>query len=284
MVTAGGYMRKSDELATIYDYEVLSEAADLVMLITYDLHSETSYNNGGQAGEMSNRTYTERCIRYAALEIGAEKLLLGLSNFGTRYNQTDHKANNITYAEVLETQKKHNAVPVVNDAVADDCCFSYQEGGKNYIVYYESLDGTKRRISNVTQYGLAGTAFFHLRSENQDFFEYAAAKQTNTPFRDIDPSGWYAKGVSFAYDRALFNGVSDNRFAPNEDMTRSMLVTVLWRYAQKPVEGENSFTDVANGTWYTDAVTWAAQNGIVNGVGNNRFDPNGKITREQMAL
>ena len=68
-------------------------------------------------------------------------------------------------------------------------------------------------------------------------------------------------------------------------MTRAMLVTVLWRYEGSPKEGTNTFTDVSakDGSWYIDAVAWAAENGIVGGVGDNRFDPNGNITREQMA-
>ena len=66
-------------------------------------------------------------------------------------------------------------------------------------------------------------------------------------------------------------------------MTRAMLVTVLWRYEGEPEAGKNTFSDVPNGQWYTNAVAWAAENGIVGGVGNNRFDPDGEITREQMA-
>ena len=66
-------------------------------------------------------------------------------------------------------------------------------------------------------------------------------------------------------------------------MTRAMLVTVLWRYAGRPEAGKNPFTDVPAGQWYTEAVTWAAENGVVSGVGNGRFAPNGNITREQMA-
>ena len=67
-------------------------------------------------------------------------------------------------------------------------------------------------------------------------------------------------------------------------MTRAMLVTVLWRYAEKPAATQGStFSDVAQGQWYTDAVAWAAENGIVNGVGDGKFDPEGTVTREQMA-
>ena len=77
--------------------------------------------------------------------------------------------------------------------------------------------------------------------------------------------------------------MTKNTFEPDTSMTRAMLVTVLWRYAGKPAEGENTFTDVPAGLWYTDAVAWAAHNNIVSGVGDNKFDPNGNITREQMA-
>ena len=67
-------------------------------------------------------------------------------------------------------------------------------------------------------------------------------------------------------------------------MTRAMLVTVLWRYAGQPVEGSNSFTDVSSNVWYTQAVAWAAENGIVTGIGGGRFNPDGQITREQLAV
>ncbi len=97
------------------------------------------------------------------------------------------------------------------------------------------------------------------------------------------PNDWTHKGIGFAIRNGLFSGMSATTFEPDTAMTRAMLVTVLWRYAGKPIEGKNSFTDVPNGQWYSDAVTWAAKNGIVAGVGNGKFDPEGKITREQMA-
>lgn len=94
---------------------------------------------------------------------------------------------------------------------------------------------------------------------------------------------WAHEGIDFAVAMGLFNGISEDTFAPNRTMTRAMLVTVLWRYAGSPVAGENAFTDVENGLWYTDAITWAAENQIVTGVGNYRFNPKGDVTREQLA-
>lgn len=67
-------------------------------------------------------------------------------------------------------------------------------------------------------------------------------------------------------------------------MTRAMLVTVLWRMDGKPdTAGGSSFTDVPRGQWYTEAVAWAAENGVVNGVGGGKFEPDGNVTREQIA-
>ena len=104
-------------------------------------------------------------------------------------------------------------------------------------------------------------------------------------FVDINVKAWYHLYVDYAVTNGLFGGTSANTFEPETAMTRAMLVTVLWRYEGQPKGYQNTFTDVnaKDGSWYIDAVAWAAANGIVNGVGNNRFDPDGKITREQMA-
>ncbi len=102
-------------------------------------------------------------------------------------------------------------------------------------------------------------------------------------FKDVEELSWYCDAVQFVVDRGLFNGVSDTLFAPQRTMTRAMLVTVLYRYSQEKVEAESLFEDVPTDLWYSEAVTWAQQNGIVNGVGKGRFNPDGTITREQLA-
>ena len=104
-------------------------------------------------------------------------------------------------------------------------------------------------------------------------------------FRDVSMQVWYHSYVDYAVAHGLFSGTSDMTFDPEAAMTRAMLVTVLWRYEGKPTGYQNSFSDVneKDGKWYIDAVAWAAANGIVGGVGNGKFDPEGNITREQMA-
>lgn len=102
-------------------------------------------------------------------------------------------------------------------------------------------------------------------------------------FTDVNEHAWYYEGVNYAVTNGLMNGVGNNRFDPNGNMTRAMLVTVLWRYTGSPAASVNPFRDVPSDTWYTGAICWAAANGIVSGVSSDEFNPNGNITREQMA-
>ena len=108
--------------------------------------------------------------------------------------------------------------------------------------------------------------------------------ETPLPFTDVAEGDWFHDAVRYVYDNGLMDGVGDNQFAPNATTNRAMVVTILYRLAGEPaVSGDAAFTDVADGLWYTDAVLWAAQKGIVNGISATEFAPSGDLTREQLA-
>ena len=110
-------------------------------------------------------------------------------------------------------------------------------------------------------------------------------EQAPLPFHDVTEGDWFYDAVRYAYETGLMDGVEDSLFAPNSETTRAQLVTILYRLAGEPEPGGDSgFTDVEADTWYTDAVAWAAQNGIVNGVSDTEFAPGDDITREQLAV
>jgi hypothetical protein len=109
---------------------------------------------------------------------------------------------------------------------------------------------------------------------------------------DVSESDWFYGDVKYAYVNGLMTGVSATEFAPNAKLSRAMLVTVLFRYAKEQwsvgsgqwsEDGGTAFTDVPAGRWYSDAIAWAAANGSVTGVGDNKFAPDEYITREQFA-
>ena len=102
-------------------------------------------------------------------------------------------------------------------------------------------------------------------------------------FTDVPATAFYYEPVRWAVENGITTGVGSNRFDPDGYCTRGQVVTFLWRAAGKPAVSSNvSFTDVKPGAYYYEAVKWAVENGITQGVGGNKFDPDGLCTRGQV--
>lgn len=117
------------------------------------------------------------------------------------------------------------------------------------------------------------------------YAQSATAGQKALPFTDLVRDAWYYVAISFVCEKKLFNGVSENQFAPNGSVTRGMLATVLHRLAGEPTQSAEAtrFSDVFSGTWYEKGIHWSANVGIVNGMGDGSFAPSSNVTREQLA-
>lgn len=102
-------------------------------------------------------------------------------------------------------------------------------------------------------------------------------------FSDVDTSLWYHEGVDYVVRNKLMIGVSETLFHPNHNLTRGQLMLILYRMAESPeVDGKSPFTDVAEGQFYSDAVAWAYEHEIAQGMSDTRFVPNAPVTREQL--
>ena len=150
-----------------------------------------------------------------------------------------------------------------------------------------TLDAAEYTLPNgITARFPCGIAVLSAEEERMLYLPAAVKERIDNyaaPFTDVTEKDWFAPAARLAYAHFLMDGTAPGLFAPELSMSRAMLVTVLWRYEGAPEAGENSFADVPDGAWYTGAVAWAAAEGVVNGVGENKFDPDGNITREQMA-
>lgn len=113
----------------------------------------------------------------------------------------------------------------------------------------------------------------------------AAGSAAYRSFEDLSADGWYREDVEFMLKWGYMNGVSASRFQPDGPMTRAQFLTVLYRTKNSPASSgcRDPFTDVDESAWYGPAVLWGAQNGIVSGVSAGRFEPDGSVTREQIA-
>lgn len=112
-----------------------------------------------------------------------------------------------------------------------------------------------------------------------------AAFSESGAFTDVTPGNWFYEAVEYCRGNGLMAGKGSGRFAPNDNMTRAELATVLYRHAESPtVTVSPDFTDVKEDTWYTRAVAWAQEINIVSGYGNGRFGTNDPVRREDIAV
>ena len=103
------------------------------------------------------------------------------------------------------------------------------------------------------------------------------------PFTDASEKDWFYNDTMFVYKNGLMLGTSKTLFSPHGTVTRGMMATILWRMeGSLAPKGENGFTDVEAGMWYTDAITWTTENGIFAGYSKDKFGPDDPITREQL--
>lgn len=145
-------------------------------------------------------------------------------------------------------------------------------------------DGSGKTVSTVKKSDTVYTFTMPASAVNVGV-SYVKATETSseTKFNDVSANDWFASAVDYVTGKGMMNGTADNTFSPKANTTRGMVVTVLYRLENQPSTSAASFTDVASGAYYANAVAWANANGIVSGYGSGKFGPNDKVTREQLA-
>ena len=156
----------------------------------------------------------------------------------------------------------------------------------------------KDTIINVLQTGINGWAKVEVNGKNGYISEeyitklntkkdtYKVPSDTDLPFEDVDSDEWYYNAIKYSYENKIIMGYNLTTFAPNDKITRGMLVTILYRMeGSQNVLGKSKFPDVQDSKqYYYEAVKWASAKNIVSGYDTGKFGPNDNITREQLAV
>ncbi|MBR2736396.1 MAG: S-layer homology domain-containing protein, partial [Firmicutes bacterium] len=213
------------------------------------------------------------------LTLGTAEQTVTISN-----KETDKTALNEAI-EAAEADKDETAVskdggdvPEGEDWVTEEAAKALEEAVAKAKEVAENPNADQDEIDKATE---------AVKKAKEDFD--AAKKQgeycPSRKFTDVDISKWYHGALDYVLIKNYFNGTSDTTFEPESPMTRAMFVTVLSR-----MEGIDAgsytgsdFSDVETGKWFSAPIQWASQNGIVLGIGEGKFNPDGKVTREQMA-
>lgn len=157
-----------------------------------------------------------------------------------------------------------------------------QVAGKNYKVLAISADGTMELMTGVCVVE-NGKKVVKVTSAHLTTF-VVTGEEVNNPFKDVSASDYFFDPVLWAVEKNVTSGKTEDTFAPFDGCTRAQMVTFLWRAAGSPWASANAhFSDVAEGAYYADAVEWAIAAGITKGVSETKFNPDGSVTREQLA-
>ena len=270
-----------------------SIAAELFSFFNPDIcvsgYESSYFQNTGEASQDFALFRRTKDVAYADGNVGvyADKMDLFISDMGDPFDPntfTDKEGDSdaMKAAKASARAVRDQLKAIIPEAEAKD---------KNYMVEFNNSEA-----KTVCQYDYAiwnyTKSLIHYVAKDASG-EYAIVSTVsakgcdggeNCPsakFTDVDPAKWYHDAVDYVVRNGLFNGMSNTIFAPNESMTRAMLVTVLHRMEGEPAaKAESAFTDLTK-DWYKAAVEWAAENGIVNGMDAKHFNPEGKVTREQ---
>ena len=186
---------------------------------------------------------------------------------------------------------KKGSVITVQDADGKTLYTATALGSMSSVIFSSSDIKEGETYTVLVDGASVGTATAKLGTSTSDGGSFAPGQNQNggaqpggvSGFADVPQDNWFADAVKYVSENKLMNGTSTTAFSPNENMSRAMLATVLYRMSGETAEAGSSFGDVSSSAYYAAAVNWASSKGIVNGTGANAFAPNASITREQLA-
>ena len=186
---------------------------------------------------------------------------------------------------------KEGSVITVQDADGKTLYTATALGSMSSVIFSSSDIKEGETYTVLVDGASVGTATAKLGTSTSDGGSFTPGQNQNggaqpggvSGFGDVPQTSWFADAVKYVSENKLMNGTSTTAFSPNENMSRAMLATVLYRMSGETAEADSSFGDVSSSAYYAAAVNWASSKGIVNGMGADAFSPNASITREQLA-
>ena len=287
-----------------YDYQNLAKYCNYIMIMTYDEHYE-----GGTSGSVASYKFMEDSIKYALKYVESDKIVLGLPFFGRYWNEYDVGGRGVSLKLIDQILKDYNSVGIYDEETksmkATINVSEYQAQNDKYIFtagtytfWYENAQTLKEKINLVEKYNLKGTGSWALGQETsdiwkEDIFEKEEYIKEDTEleinkyvFDDIKSDSWSYEYINFVNQNNLMIG-NNNKFRPNDNLTRAEAVTIINRLVQVKkikynyINEDISFSDIYNHWAYEDIYN-CYKMGLIKGYKDGTFRPNEKITREEI--
>lgn len=284
-----------------YDYKGLSEYADYLMIMAYD---ESWDSPDSPIGPVASISFSERSIQYAIKQgVPKDKIVYGLPFYGRIWKLDGPTAEGrrltgwgVSSTRVDPVVKKFNGKILFDEKTQSSyATFTIPKGEHhligstkltegNYVIWYENERSLKAKLRLPTKYGIKGTGSWALFHETPDTWDYYTLWLNGRFFTDVKPGFWAEGNIHFISQKGWMTGTSSTTFAPNAPLTRAEGAVILVRALGKD-EGTpqaTRFNDVA-GHWAQNEIELARELGYIQGVGENYFQPDTPLTREQLA-
>lgn len=278
-----------------YDYIKLAEYSDYLMLMTYDEHYQ-----GSEAGAVAGYPFVEKSIQTALEKIPEDKLVLGMAFYGRLWKQgtsnggygvSNYMVENliaqyrgkVVYDSVERSPK---ATITILDSDTKPVVFGRTLEAGSYDIWYENQESIKSKLALVGKYDLKGTGSWSLGQETKSTWDYYSLWLDSLYFADVQ-NNWARQFILSVLNKGWMIGVSSSQFMPDSPVTRAQAAVVLVRalgidttaVSQSP----SSFSDTER-HWANIEIEAARLNGLVEGTGAGKYEPDKAMTREQMAV
>lgn len=234
---------------------------------TFSVAVEFSGNPGFQSLQ-AKVLYDEDLLTCTEVKAGAL-----LRDNGTIFGGNEKLTGKATFAGI-------NVDLVEGDGVLAELTFRAEKSGSADL----SLELVTLSASGKAIPAELGSATVRVLSRPGDSEDEPSANKLNVSFSDVPESHWAHSYIQNVVRQGLFTGISNTQFGPDIPVTRGMFVTVLYGHAGAPSVTAADFSDVSPSAWYARSISWASGQGIVSGIGDDKFGPELSITREQLAL
>ncbi|MCT4594551.1 MAG: S-layer homology domain-containing protein [Anaeromicrobium sp.] len=290
----------------MYDYEELAKYSDYLMIMAYD----ESWS-GGDPGPVASISFVEKSIQYGLNEgVPSHKMVLGIPFYGRIWNiddtldKTKEKSEKIlgkgislsrvdailsTYDGNMEYVKDEEVIKATFQIKEEDPKVKLYSWGKplsvgNYEIWFENEKSIKKKLELVQKYNIKGTGSWSLGQEEENLWEYYTMWLNGKYFVDIEDH-WAEEEILKVKEKGWMVGMSESYFGPDESLTRAQGAVILVKaFDLEEKENSPSFKDVPSSHWAKKEIEILYQNEIMKGKGNDIFDPDGEITREEMAV